>query len=135
MTTTIKTLEPHWQAISPYMTIRNEGDYDRLVEQLNELIDEVGTDESHSMYGFMDTLGTVLHAYEEKHFSMPEEGGTAVLQYLMEEHGLRQSDLPEIGSQGVISEILSGKRELNVRQIRALAERFGVSAAVFIGRA
>lgn len=135
MTTTIKTLEPHWQAISPYMTIRNEGDYDRLVEQLNELIDEVGTDESHSMYGFMDTLGTVLHAYEEKHFSMPEEGGTAVLQYLMEEHGLRQSDLPEIGSQGVVSEILSGKRELNVRQIRALAERFGVSAAVFIGRA
>ncbi len=30
--------------------------------------------------------------------------------YLMEEHGLRQSDLPEIGSQGVVSEILNGKR-------------------------
>ena len=34
--------------------------------------------------------------------------------------------LPEIGSQGVVSEILSGKRELNVRQIRALAARFHV---------
>jgi HTH-type transcriptional regulator/antitoxin HigA len=51
---------------------------------------------------------------------------------IMEEHGLRQSDLPEIGTQGVVSEILSGVRELNVRQLRRLAKRFGVSAAVFI---
>ena len=50
----------------------------------------------------------------------------------MDEHGLTQSDLPEIGSQGVVSEVLNGKRDLNVRQIRALAARFGVSAAVFI---
>ncbi len=33
----------------------------------------------------------------------------------MEEHDLSQSDLPEVGSQGGASEILSGKRELNVR--------------------
>jgi len=50
----------------------------------------------------------------------------------MTQHGLRQGDLPELGSQGVVSEILSGKRELNVRQIRALGERFGVSAATFL---
>jgi HTH-type transcriptional regulator/antitoxin HigA len=36
-----------------------------------------------------------------------------------------------LGSQGVVSEILSGKRELNTRQIAALADRFGVSPAVF----
>jgi HTH-type transcriptional regulator/antitoxin HigA len=51
----------------------------------------------------------------------------------MKEHGLTQSDLPEIGSQGVVSEILAGARELNVRQIRRLAKRFGVSPAVFVG--
>lgn len=50
----------------------------------------------------------------------------------MEEHGLNQSDLSEIGSPGVVSEILNGKRELNVRQIRLLAKRFQVSPAVFI---
>ena len=50
----------------------------------------------------------------------------------MEAHGLTQSELPEIGSQGVVSEILSGERDLNVRQIRRLAKRFGVSPAVFI---
>jgi HTH-type transcriptional regulator/antitoxin HigA len=50
----------------------------------------------------------------------------------MQQHGLRQGDLPEIGSQGVVSEILSGRRELNIRQIRALARRFGVSPATFV---
>ena len=50
----------------------------------------------------------------------------------MEEHELTQSDLPEVGSQGVVSEILSGKRKLNIRQIHALSERFGVSPSVFV---
>ena len=50
----------------------------------------------------------------------------------MDEHGLSQSDLPEVGSQGVVSEILRGRRQINLRQVRALSERFGVSPAVFI---
>jgi HTH-type transcriptional regulator/antitoxin HigA len=49
----------------------------------------------------------------------------------MQQHGLSQGDLPEIGSQGVVSEILRGKRELNRRQIEALARRFHLSPAVF----
>ena len=54
------------------------------------------------------------------------------LKYLMAEHGLRQKDLTELGSPGVISETLSGKRELNKRQIKALSERFQCSPALFI---
>ena len=132
MTKTIQEIQPHWVAIRPYLSIRDEQDYDRAVEQLNQLIDEVGTNEEHPMYEYLDTLGTIIHAYEEKHNPMPQARGADVLEYLMEEHGLRQSDLSEVGSQGVVSEILSGKRELNVRQIRALAKRFHVSPAVFI---
>jgi len=50
----------------------------------------------------------------------------------MEQHELTQTDLAEVASQGVMSEILNGKRELNVRQIKALAERFNVPPAVFL---
>ncbi len=130
--TTIQEIQPHWAVLSPYLAIQNEADYDRAVMRLHELLDEVGTNQDHPLYEFMDTLGTVIHAYEEKQYPMPSVNGTAVLDYLMEEHNLRQTDLPEVGSQGVVSEILSGKRELNVRQIRALARRFHVSPAVFI---
>jgi HTH-type transcriptional regulator / antitoxin HigA len=51
----------------------------------------------------------------------------------MEANGLKQSDLThELGSQGIVSEILSGKRGINARQARALAKRFGVLPMVFI---
>jgi HTH-type transcriptional regulator/antitoxin HigA len=99
---------------------------------MNELLDEIGTDESHSLYSLLDTLGTLIQAYEEEHHSISEAKGADVLRFLMEEQGLTQSELPEVGSQGVVSEILSGKRELNVRQIRALAERFKISSSVFV---
>jgi HTH-type transcriptional regulator/antitoxin HigA len=128
----IQEIQPHWIAIRPYLSIRNEEDYDRAVEQMNQLIDIVGTNEDHPMYEFLDTLGTLIRAFEEKNYPMPPVSGAEVLRYLMEEHGLRQAELPEVGSQGVVSEILSGKRELNVRQIRELAERFHVSPVVFI---
>jgi HTH-type transcriptional regulator/antitoxin HigA len=132
MTAISHELQHHWTAISPLLSIRNEHEYDLAVERLNRLLDEVGTDEQHPLYTLLDTLGTLIHAYEEEHHPIPECSGADVLRFLMEEHGLTQSDLPEIGSQGVVSEILRGKRELNVRQIRALATRFHVSPAVFI---
>jgi HTH-type transcriptional regulator/antitoxin HigA len=114
------------------LSIRNEHEYDLAIEHLNHLLDEVGTDEQHPLYTLLDTLGTLIHAYEEEHYPIPECSGVDVLRFLMEEHGLTQSDLPEVGSQGVVSDILRGKRELNVRQIRTLATRFHVSPAVFI---
>jgi HTH-type transcriptional regulator / antitoxin HigA len=125
-------LQQHWVAISPLLSLRNEQEYDRAVERLNRLLDEVGTDEQHPLYTLLDTLGTLIHAYEEEHHPIPECSGVDVLRFLMDEHGLTQSDLPEIGSQGVVSDVLRGKRELNIRQIRALAKRFQVSPAVFI---
>jgi HTH-type transcriptional regulator/antitoxin HigA len=128
----LQELQQHWTAISPLLSIRNEHEYDLAVERLNHLLDEVGTDEQHPFYTLLDTLGTLIHAYEEQHHPMPECSGVDVLRFLMDEHGLTQSDLPEIGSQGVVSDILRGKRELNIRQIRALAKRFQVSPAVFI---
>ena len=132
MTMILQALQQHWTAISPLLSVHNEDEYDHAVECLNRLLDEVGTDEQHPLYTLLDTLGTLLHAYEEQHHPMPECSGVDVLRFLMDEHGLSQSDLPEVGSQGVVSDILRGKRELNVRQIRALAKRFQVSPAVFI---
>jgi HTH-type transcriptional regulator / antitoxin HigA len=132
MTVIPQELQQHWTAVSPLLSIRNEHEYDLAVARLNGLLDEVGTNEQHPLYTLLDTLGTLIHAYEEEHHPIPESSGVDVLHFLMEEHGLTQSDLSEIGSQGVVSEILRGKRELNVRQIRALAMRFQVSPAVFI---
>jgi len=132
MTVIPQELQTYWTAVSPLLSIRNEHEYDLAVKRLNRLLDEVGADEQHPLYTLLDTLGTLIHAYEEQHHPMPECSGVDVLRFLMDEHGLTQSDLSEVGSQGVISDILRGKRVLNVRQIRVLAKRFQVSPAVFV---
>ena len=80
----------------------------------------------------LDVLADLVEAYENRHHPIGPASGVRALKHLMEANGLTQSDLPEIGSQGVVSEILTGKRDLNVRHIRALAARFGLSAGVFV---
>jgi HTH-type transcriptional regulator/antitoxin HigA len=116
----------------PLGILRSEKDYRKAVAVLDEILDEIAEDEEHPLADLAEALALFIHSYEEAHAKIPEAAGPEVLKTLMKEHGLTQSDLPEIGSQGVVSEILAGARELNVRQIRRLAKRFGVSPAVFL---
>jgi HTH-type transcriptional regulator / antitoxin HigA len=132
MTNIAPELRQQWKEIAPYLTITNEQEYDEAVERLNTLLDEVGDDQSHPLYGLLNTLGILIEAYDNEHYPLSDCNGIEILHYLMEEHSLSQSDLPEIGSEGVVSEILNGKHSLNVRQIQALAERFNVSPATFL---
>ena len=132
MTVLMREIQSHWVVVHPLLTVRDEREYDLAVERLNSLLDEIGTDERHPLYGLLDTLGTLIRVYEEEHYSILQISGAEMVRHFMEEYDLAQSDLPEVGSQGVVSEVLNGKRELNVRQIRALAKRFRVSPAVFM---
>ena len=120
------------RTLVPFGTLRTKKDYARAVAMLDEIIDEIGEDEKHPMAELADALSVFVEKYEAEHMAIPEADLAAVLKYFMNEHGLRQTDLPEIGSQGVVSEVLAGKRELNKRQITRLAKRFGVSPAVFL---
>ena len=86
-------IQRSWTQVSDLFRIQDEQDYDLAVERLNTLLDEVGTDERHPLYSLLDTLGTVLHAWEEQHHAMPEYGGADLLRFFMEEHSLSQSDL------------------------------------------
>ena len=122
-----------WPDIQNIFSVpHNEKGYKRLVQFLDGLIDEVGEDESHPLASLMETIGTLIETYEYQ--NIPETQGNPVetLKTLMAEHGLKQTDLPDIGSQGVVSEILSGKRQLNMHQIKLLSDRFKVSPVVFM---
>jgi len=122
-----------WPVISNIVSVpRTEEEYERTIALLDELIDEVGEDERHPLASLMDTLGTLIEAYEDRHFPEPVGDPISTLVFFMEEHGVSQDDLPEIGSPTEVSEILSRKRELNIHQIRSLSKRFNVSLEVFL---
>ena len=116
-------IQRSWTQVSDLFRVQNEQDYDRAVERLNTLLDEVGTDERHPLYSLLDTLGTVLHAWEEQHHAMPEFGGADLLRFFMEAHNLSQSDLPEVGSRGRFGNFerqTGTERQANTRFVRAL---------------
>ncbi len=127
-----KEIQSHWNVVQPLISIRNEADYDKAVATLNALLDEVGTNEEHPLYKLLDTLGTVIHAYEERHHPIPDCSGIEVLKYLMEEHQLEPSDLPELGSPDMVLAIIEGKIDLTVKNIHTLAARFQIAPAVFV---
>jgi HTH-type transcriptional regulator / antitoxin HigA len=119
-------------SLVPLSPIRSGRDYDKRVAILNQLLDAGGANERSPIAGLVNALGSVIADYDAIHHPIPAATPSATLQFLMDQHQLKQSDLPEVGTQGVISEILSGKRELNLRQIKALAARFHVPVQVFI---
>lgn len=132
MSPLIKQAAAHWHFVSPLLRKpTTEADYDALVESLDELLALVGEDESHPLASLAAHLGDMLQAYDQANRPMPRVTGVEALRYLMQAHGLRQGDLLEVGSQSVVSEVLAGKRQLNLRQVRALARRFSVPAEVF----
>ena len=133
MNTQLEKIAKIWPGIQNIFSVpHNKKEYNRLVNILDGLIDEVGENESHPLASLMETLGSLIESYEVQNIPEIEGSSCEALKTLMEEHDLKQSDLPEIGSQGVISEILSGKRQFNVRQIKLLSKRFKVSPAVFM---
>jgi HTH-type transcriptional regulator / antitoxin HigA len=57
------------------------------------------------------------------------------LQEFVTDRGLKQKDLlPVFGSQGIASEVLSGKRSISKAQAKALGEFFKVSPTLFFDR-
>ncbi len=125
-----------WQGLNklvPLGTITSERDYKRRVVIMDELLDLIGANESHRLMPLLDLVTKEVEAYEAKQLALPEATPAEVIAFLMEEHSLKQTDLAEkLGGQSIVSAILNGKRELNTRQVKALATRFSVSPTVFL---
>ena len=78
-------------------------------------------------------LVVLIETYEEQQFCVPASLPHEMLQYIMECSGTRQVDLVGLlGSSGVVSEIVNGKRAMGKAQAKALGDRFKVSPSLFI---
>jgi HTH-type transcriptional regulator/antitoxin HigA len=134
----LNDLKKAWENLSKTVDlspIRTEKQYKKMVQLADILSEVVASSKKHSLLDLFELVSELIRTYEYEHFPVHDTKPEALLAFLMEEHQLKQSDLPEVGNQSVISQILSGARQLNVRQINALAKRFKVPAGVFFERA
>ena len=114
--------------------IRDATHYSRMVELADALVDSGQAGAGAGLEDLFVVVSELIADFDRRHFSMPVLPPRELLRFLMEQHGLTQSDLPEVGNQSVVSQVLSGKRQLTARHIALLASRFGVSADAFIDK-
>jgi HTH-type transcriptional regulator / antitoxin HigA len=113
--------------------IRTEKENERMLAEVDRLMskaEEKLTPEEHAL---LELLFALIERFEEEHYPIPEAPPHSNIQTLMEERGLRQRDLvPVLGSRGVTSEVVRGKRRPSKAQAKALAKFFSVSPELFI---
>ena len=122
----------HWGHVAAYAHIPvNEKEYEKLLAFADELMDWSRHHKDERAASLLNLIAGNIEAYENQHFPSRKIAAVDMLRFLMDEHGLGQGDLPEIGSQSLVSKILNGERQLTLEHIRSLSKRFGVSPAVF----
>lgn len=111
--------------------IETEEEYDRalaLVEKLTFAKNR--TPEERALHKLLVQL---VEVYEEENYQMNRSTPHEILQHIMESSGTRQADLVGvIGSSGVVSEVINGKRSISKAQAKALGDYFKVSPSLFI---
>ncbi|MFZ5957760.1 transcriptional regulator [Pseudomonas knackmussii] len=130
---TLQQAVEHWHFVEPLLAPpQSESQYDRVVATLDQLLVLIEDDESHPLSTLAQAIGNSISIYDVEHYPIADVSPYEVLRYLMDEHRVAQDELPEIGGRSVMSEVLAGKRPLNMEQIRALSNRFNVPVRVFV---
>ena len=111
--------------------IETEEENERLLALVDNLMAK-GDNLSPEEDKLFDLLVTLIEKFEDEHYQLNASTSHSLLQHLMEARDLKQSDLVSIlGSKGVTSEVINGKRNINKAQAKALGEFFHVSPDLF----
>ena len=113
----------------PLRAIKSKKEFAKALKSMEAVFDE----KEGPLAEYAETLAILIEHYEEEHFPMKNASSIEILEFLMEQNGLKQKDLVGIlGGKSAVSEILNGKRPLNLKHIRVLADQFNVKPATFV---
>ena len=115
------------------MVIRDEGRLEATQAVVDELLAKPVLSDEEATY--LDLLGTLIHDWEDDHELIPEISGVELARALLSERRLRQRDLVEAGvfpTESVASEVLSGRRRLQLEHVLAMSRFFELPPDVFL---
>ena len=112
--------------------IRTEQDYLAALREVSALIDfdlSLDTPEGERL----DVLGTLVQAYEAKHYPIDPPDPIDAIKFRMEQSNMTVKDLvPYIGPLNRVYEVLNYKRSLSLNMIRRFSEGLQIPAEVLI---
>ena len=71
----LEALSETWAVMGPVLSIHDEARYETALARVDALIDDGALNPGHPLHELLDVLGTLIHAYEEKHCPVPSAGG------------------------------------------------------------
>jgi HTH-type transcriptional regulator/antitoxin HigA len=114
----------------PPRPIRDEAQLGATEARIDQLLALIRR--SRAQDDYLDLLTRLVKAWEDEHVEIPRLSGVDLVKALCEERGISQRALvPIFGTPSIVSEVLSGRRELQRKHIEGLAAFFQVSPAAF----
>lgn len=106
-----------------------------LIEQLMDM-DEQGlsNEEEAKRLAYLDTLATLVEAYEANHFSFNQTDLTLtqIIEQALEQLKLTKKDLAKMLGSNRVSELFSGKRDLSMAQVRVLHQQLRIPTDLLV---
>ncbi|MEN3322612.1 helix-turn-helix domain-containing protein [Mariniflexile soesokkakense] len=112
------------------LPIRNEKDYKKALERLEDIFDaKKGTEAGDEL----EILSILIDRYENENFPIGMPNPIEAIKFRMEQMGMNQKDLAEvIGFKSRVSEILNKKRKLTLDMIRKLNTNLNIPTEVLV---
>jgi HTH-type transcriptional regulator/antitoxin HigA len=111
--------------------ITTEEENDRTLKIVESLLAEENP--SPEKEQILRLLVSLIEKFEDEHYQLAASTPHSILLHLMEERGMRQTDLIGIvGSRGVVSEVVNGKRSISKSQAKSLGDLFHIDPSLFI---
>jgi len=120
--------------------IKTEEDYEFAIDLIEHLMTRAEDREGEPLLRMIDMVADAIDKYEHSFESVNSyiqeventDPGVSTLRVLIDQHKLSYSDLKEeIGSKSLVSQILSGSKNLTRTHIANLTKRFSISPELF----
>ncbi|WP_112942670.1 MULTISPECIES: helix-turn-helix domain-containing protein [unclassified Rhizobium] len=119
--------------LKAFRTLQNEDEYNAALQEVRPYF-ENEPDEGSDAAAHFDALVLLIEQYEAKHYPIPVASPVEVIKSVMAANNYSRADLVAvIGSKARAADLLNGKREINLDQIRKLSREWNIPASALIG--
>jgi len=101
--------------------IKTDEDYEIAIQRIKQIMDaEPNTPEGDEL----ELISLLVEKYEKGKYPLPVADPIDVIQYYMEQRGLKAKDLIGIiGDKAIVSKIMNRERKLNLKMVRNLHQK------------